>query len=215
MNVADGTRLTNATITGSVLVNDDSATLRVNGGLHNATVRLDWKSVLSDTIVIEEILIDGPEITFEGTPASSNLGMIRDNAKAFAPAQSSEKAPAPNRDAQEGSGKKVVIKQFIMTNARANMWVRAGGFESKVQGVTLQDIRLENIGNASDGASVQEVIATLLTSIVTSATRMVTNLDKPLEKGAQAVGETAKQIGRSAEKATSKALEDVKGLFNK
>ncbi|HKW86235.1 MAG TPA: AsmA family protein, partial [Nitrospiraceae bacterium] len=51
--------------------------------LHNATVHLDWRSVLSDTIVIEEILIDGPEITFEGNLPSSNLGTIRDNAKAF------------------------------------------------------------------------------------------------------------------------------------
>ena len=183
--------------------------------LHNVTVRLDWKSMLSDTVVIEEILIDGPDITFEGTPTSSNLGIIRDNAKAFAPTQSSENGPAPKRDAQRGSGKKVVIKQFTMTNARANMWVRAGGFETKAQGVTVPDIRLKNIGNASGGASVQEVVATLLTSVVTTATRLVTSLDKPLEKGAQAVGESTKQIGRSAEKAASKTLEDVKGLFNK
>ena len=183
--------------------------------LHNATVRLDWKSMLSDTVIIEEILIDGPEVTFEGIPTSNNLGMIRDNAKAFAPTQSSENGPAPKRNVQQGSGKKVVIKQFTMTNARANMWVRAGGFETKAQGVTLPDIRLRNIGNESGGASVQEVIATLLTSVVTSATRLITSLDKPLEKGAQAVGESTKQIGRSAEKAASKALEDVKGLFNK
>jgi hypothetical protein len=176
--------------------------------LHNATVRLNWKSVLSDTVVIEEILIDGPEITFEGAPASSNLGTIRDNAMAFAPAESSEKAPAPKRDAQQGSGKKVVIKQFTMTNARANIWMRASGFETKAQGISLQDIRLESIGDASGGASVQEVIATVLSSIANSATRMVTSLDKPLEKGAQALGE-------SAEKATSKTLEDVKGLINK
>lgn len=180
--------------------------------LHNATVRLDWKSVLSDTVVIEEILIDGPEITFEGTPASSNLGTIRDNAKAFAPADSSEKAPTPKRDAQQSSGKKVVIKQFAMTNARANMWVRAGGFETKAQGVTLPDIRLKNIGNTSGGASVQEVITTLLTSITNSAIRLVTNLDKPLEKGAQMLGESAKQAGQSAEKAASQAVE---GLFKK
>src|SRR5207249_10287702 len=102
-----------------------------------------------------------------------------------------------------------------MKTARAKMRVRAGGFETKAQGGTLPDIRLTNIGNASDGASVQVVIATLLTSVVTTATRLVISLDKPLEKGAQAVGESTKQIGRSAEKAASKALEDVKGLFNK
>lgn len=183
--------------------------------LHNATVRLDWKSVLSDTVVIEEILIDGPEITFEGTPVGSNLGTIRDNAKAFASAESSEKAPTPKRDAQQGSGKKVVIKQFTLTNPRANMLVRAGGVETKAQGVTLPDIRLKNIGNASGGASFHEVISTVLTSIANSAARMVTSLDKPLEKGAQMLGESSKQVGQSTEKAASKALEDVKGLFSK
>jgi len=179
--------------------------------LHNATVRLDWKSVLSDTVVIEEILIDGPEISFEGTPAGSNLGTIRDNAKAYAPAESSEIAPVPKRDAQQGSGRKVVIKQFTMTNARAIMLVRAGGVETKAQGISLQDIRLESIG----GASFHEVIATVLTSITNSASRLVTNLDKPLEKGAQMLGESSKQVGQSAEKATSKALENAKGLLNK
>ncbi len=176
--------------------------------LRNATVRLDWKSALSDPVIIEEIVIDGPEITFEGTMASSNLGTIRDNATAFAPADSSEKAPAPKRDAQQSSGKKVVIKQFTMTNARANLWLRAGGVETKAQGISLQDIRLKNIGAASGGASFQEVATIVLTSITNSAARLATSLDKPLEKGAQALGE-------SAEKATSKTLEDVKGLLNK
>jgi len=176
--------------------------------LHNATVRLDWKSALSDPVIIEEIVIDGPEVTFEGTPASSNLGTIRDNATAFAPAESSEKTPASKRDAQQSSGKKVVIKQFTMTNARANLWLRAGGVETKAQGISLSDIRLKNIGAASGGASFQEVVTIVLTSITNSAARLATSLVNPQEKGAQALGE-------SAEKATSKTLEDVKGLINK
>ncbi|MGH7229692.1 MAG: hypothetical protein ACREIH_10840 [Nitrospiraceae bacterium] len=176
--------------------------------LRNATIRLDWMSVPSDILVIEEIVIDGPEITFEGTPASSNLGTIRDNAKAFASADSSEKAPSPKSEPKQVFGKKVRIKRFSLTNARANLWLRAGGVETKAQGLTLQDIRLENIGNESSGASVQEVIAIVLTSLTNSATRLATSLDKALEKGAQALGE-------SAEKATSNTLEDVKGLLKK
>lgn len=176
--------------------------------LHNATVRLNWKSVLSGTVIIEEILIDGPEITFEGTPAGTNLGTIRDNAKAFAPGESSEKTPAANRAAQQGSGKKVVIKQFTMTNARANMLVRAGGVETKAQGISLSDIRLTNIGAASGGVSFQEVATIVMTSITNSASRMVTSLDKPLEKGAQMLDESAKQIGESAPKS-------LEGLLNK
>ena len=49
--------------------------------LPNIRVRVNRNSVLTDTIVIEEVLIDGPAITFEGSLLGSNLGDIQDNVK--------------------------------------------------------------------------------------------------------------------------------------
>src|SRR2546430_12659546 len=40
-------------------------------------------SALSDKLIIEEILIDGPEITYEGGASGSNISKIQDNVAAF------------------------------------------------------------------------------------------------------------------------------------
>ena len=49
--------------------------------LPSIRVRVNRNSVLTDTIIIEEILIEGPAITFEGSLLGSNLGDIQDNVK--------------------------------------------------------------------------------------------------------------------------------------
>src|SRR2546427_6935112 len=45
--------------------------------LADAKVKVDLKSALSDKLIIEEILIDGPEITYEAGPSGSNISKIR------------------------------------------------------------------------------------------------------------------------------------------
>ncbi|HXG48436.1 MAG TPA: hypothetical protein VNO52_12480, partial [Methylomirabilota bacterium] len=45
-------------------------------------VDVDVGSLLSDTIVVEQIFIEGPEITFEGGLKGSNLGRLLDNLEA-------------------------------------------------------------------------------------------------------------------------------------
>ena len=50
--------------------------------LGEAKVDVDLKSTLADTVIIREILIDGPEITFEGSLTGSNLVKIRTNVEA-------------------------------------------------------------------------------------------------------------------------------------
>ena len=45
--------------------------------LSNIRVLVDQKSVLTNTVVIDEIIIDGLAITFEGSLLGSNLGDIK------------------------------------------------------------------------------------------------------------------------------------------
>src|SRR5881397_1589277 len=51
--------------------------------LADAKVHVNLKSALSDKLIIEEILIDGPEITYEAGPSGSNLSKIQQNVAAF------------------------------------------------------------------------------------------------------------------------------------
>ena len=47
--------------------------------LDEAAISIDVGSLLSNTIVINEILIDGPQVTYEGTMDSSNMKTIMGN----------------------------------------------------------------------------------------------------------------------------------------
>jgi hypothetical protein len=65
-------------------------------------VALDVRSALSDVVTVESILIEGPEITYEGGLGGSNIGKILENIEAFAggggekPAAESSSASSKN-----------------------------------------------------------------------------------------------------------------------
>src|SRR2546428_13249425 len=63
--------------------------------LAHAKVKVDLKSALSDKLIIEEILIDSPEITYEGSPSGSNLTKIRQNGAGFGKSARPEDTPEP------------------------------------------------------------------------------------------------------------------------
>jgi uncharacterized protein involved in outer membrane biogenesis len=182
--------------------------------LNEANVQVNWKSVLEDTVVIETIEVNGPEITFESRLSGSNLSTIRDNVQAFTSSASAAKASGAARS-DRASRKKVHVKRFILRDGRVTVWLGAGSLESKALTVPLPDVQLKDIGKESDGATPEQVTAAVFTAIYNAALRTVTGAAKPLEKGTEAIGESVRQLGEAGEKAASKALESVRGLLDK
>src|SRR5437867_702337 len=139
--------------------------------LADAKVDVDLKSALSDKLIIEEILIDSPEITYESGPSGSNLGKIQENAAAFgksvAPTEGAE-TKSPKKDPTQ---KKVQINHFILKNVRLN--ASASMLKGKALTITLPDIRLRDIGKESGGVTVQKAVAEVFAAITTSVVQAV------------------------------------------
>ena len=76
--------------------------------LDHFLLRLKPTSVFSKKIVIRQILIDGPEITYEVTLKGSNIGKISDNA-------SGGSAPAPRRKPRRSRRRKPARRLRLMT----------------------------------------------------------------------------------------------------
>jgi hypothetical protein len=178
--------------------------------LGDARVKVDVRSALTDKLIIEEIVVDAPDVTYEVVVTRSNIAQIQENVSAFGKSLGGgESAPKPAQDVNAHQ-KKVQINHFIVRNGRVN-----ASTLGRSATVPLPEIHLRDIGKESGGVTAEKAAAEAFAALNRSVVQSVAGAGKFLEKGAEAAGEAAKSAGSEAEKAGSKAVEGVKGLFGK
>jgi uncharacterized protein involved in outer membrane biogenesis len=177
--------------------------------LTDARVSVDLKSILSDKLIIEEILIDGPDITFELNPSGSNIGKLQGNVTAFGRSSGAKEASgAPAQ--KDTTQKKVQINHFILKNAQVH--ASAPMLQQPTQTLALPDIHLQGLGKEPAGTTVQKAAVQVFTAINTTTIQTVANSSKLLQQGVGMADDAAKRLGGES---GSKALEGVKGLLGK
>ena len=170
----------------------------------DAKVKVDQKTALSDKLIIEEILIDGPEITYEGSPSGSNISKIQENVAAFGKSVGTKEGAESKSEKKDPTQKKVQINHFIVKNGLVKL--SASLLKGKALAVRLPDLHLRDIGKESGGVMVQQAAAEVLMAINKSVMQSVAGSGKLLEKAAE---EAAKGLGSEA----GKAVEGIKRLF--
>ena len=151
-------------------------------------VKLDTASVYADPIVIEEVVIDGPHVTYEPGLRGGNLAALLRNVSGSADAQQAGAA------GEAGSGPKLVIAELRFTNGHVHLVDPLRGREIEVD---LPDLRLENIGRKSGGAGAAQVVEQLLGAVVKSTSRAAT----------VALGSTGQKLGESLKGVLEKLLD--------
>jgi hypothetical protein len=169
--------------------------------------RIKWGTVLSDRVVIEEMTIDGPEVTYEGMRSKSNLSTILDNVQSSSTGPHPKPGGPPAQPARWAE-KKFLIKDLNLTNGRVAASVGTGMLGKQSFSVPLPDIHLKDIGKESDGATVAEALSVVFGALNKAGAQAVASAAKALEKKAK---EAAELVGQDV----SKALEAIKGLFKK
>ena len=168
-------------------------------------VVLDTSTVTSDTIVIKEVVIDGPQVTYEvGADAGSNIGAIQANVDKFAGGDASKPAAAKPEDA--GGGKKFIIERLTIREGRVE--VAATFLGNNKLGADLPAITLKDIGKSSGGATSGEVAAEILDAITGKVIAAVGKLD--LDKLAKDAGNILDEAGKLLEGA-GKGIDDLFG----
>lgn len=164
--------------------------------LGSVRIAVDLKSLASDCVVVKEIVVEGPEVTFEGGLKGSNLSRIQKNVESFVPAapKSKDEKPAPQ--------KKVIIDHFQVTGGKVNLSMTALGGKSLT--VPLPPVELHGIGRKSNGATIGEAAKQMFGSITGAATGAVAGAGDLLKGGTEQL-----------EKAGQAAAGLVKGLFGK
>ena len=202
-----------ATLSGFVMGNPEG--FQTESALTFATVRVevDLWSLLTDKIVIRDIYIDSPRVTYEaGILAKSNFATIQKNVEDFA-GPPSEKKPGEEKK----PGKKIQIDHFLMENGKVS--VSAKLLQGQSLTVPLPRIELRDIGKESGGASPVEVVSEVFGKVAGSVEEVakgaLARAKELVGKGAEAVGEAGKGVIKGGKEAVGGAVEGIKGLFNK
>ncbi len=162
--------------------------------MQNLRVDLDTASLLGgadDPIVIRDITIEGPFVTYE-------LKGIRDNLHKLLANLGADDEDEPKEEKKEKAekkegGRKVVIEHFLFKDAKVRVAV-AGG---KGAVVPLPDIELKDIGRSSGGATVLDATGQILRQITVGT--VVAVKDVLVDLGGAAVDAAAGAAGAAAD----------------
>jgi hypothetical protein len=130
----------------------------------NISLNVDKKTLISDTIVINEISIDHASLALEGTLRGNNLGKLMQNIKSY---DSGSKSPGEKKQA---SSRKFIVKRVLITGTQLRVEASALG-QSVSQSLPLGDIHLENLGSNGAGISAADVAQQILVPLINSAIR--------------------------------------------
>lgn len=163
-------------------------------------VQVDGNSLLSDTVIIEEVLIVAPAMTFEWSLRGSNLGRIQENVKRHTRSGSDDNGREKD---EEEPGKTVHIKKVTVKDAIINVSFIGG--QREVSQLPLPDLELRDIGNPSGGTTFSQASAVIVDEIYAAILKAVMKSGFLLPQGVEQLG---KAIGKMGEKL-------LQGLFGK
>lgn len=197
--------------------------------LGSIAVDIDNSTLLSDTIVIKEIAIDGLALTYEKGLLDSNLGALIEQLSAGAEKEAPEageaEEPTEPQDATEKPAKKVVIEKLSITGSRMNFSITGAAALTGGGAIPLPlpPITLTDLGKEKEGITFVEAIQEVLQAIagaagtaIAGAGNLVGDAGKAVGEGAMDVGEGAVEAGKAvggaaldAGKAVGDALKNV------
>src|SRR5262245_19077708 len=178
----------------------------------NVKLAVQPSSVFSDVVVIDEINIQAPEITFEGTlDGQNNLMKILDNLKSSAPAtqKPGEKEPAPSGEKKE---KKFIVKKFVLDNAKLDLKLNVASLSVKPAPVQVAPVHLDNIGVAENGVTAGELSMTVMKPLVTNVVEAVKKSYDETKKSVDTAIKDIQNIGKDGN-SVNKAIQSVTNLI--
>lgn len=162
-------------------------------------------SLLSSRIIINEILINDPEITYEMALTGSNIARLKKNISIETGSGGSDKK---QKSSQAGNGPQIQINDLKITNGKIRLSAKL--LLGKTVTVPLPDIHLKDIGKDEKGASLGEAVEKILAAVSENTTRAAGGSHKFIDQGLKSTGETISQGTESATRVLEKAGEEVK-----
>lgn len=136
------------------------------------SLKVDTGTITGNTILIKEIVIQAPEVTYElANTGGSNLDAIKKNVDAF----TKKMGGGSSASSDSSDGKKLIIENLYVKDGKVN--VSASFLQGKTLSSPLPTIHLTDIGKEKKGASAGEVADKVLSAITAAAGKSVASLN--------------------------------------
>ena len=169
-------------------------------------LKVNTRSVFSNKIIIDHIIIKRPAMSYEKKLTTSNLKKLLENIEQFT-GPSSEPEAETAEEEKAGTKKQVIIKKLLIEDG--TIYVGALGIG---QTVPLPRIEMENIGEDGNEMTMPEVIDLVLSKVLQSIGPAIASAG---ELGGAAVDVLKTQGLDKVGQATDLVGEGIKGLLGK
>jgi hypothetical protein len=206
-------------INGFVLGNPQGFKTPAAISVGTANLAIEPRSLFDNKVIIRDITVDGPEITFETDLTAVNLKKILSNVEETTggdgkPSSSDTNQPAPSKSAESSEGKKLEVDSFLIKNAKVHVSVNAPVIGQQTANVSIPEIHLMNMGTNAEGITAAELSKEVLKVIVEKSGQEAEKVIADMSKGGKFFGKEPGAIvsqTNTLQNAASKALD----LFNK
>ena len=192
------------------LVVGNPAPFKTESALNLGEIRvsIDPTTITGGTIVIKEIVIGSPEITYELDSGGSNIDAIQKNVENYLESSDdSGETQSAAEDSDEGEATKLVIENLIIRGGKIK--VSATLLRGKTLDASLPDIHLKDIGKEEGGASPGDVVNEIVASLKAGVGAGVSGLNLGTLLGG--VGDAAKIATESLKSGAEGAAATVQG----
>lgn len=191
------------TLSGLVVGNPEGFNTNSAFELGSVSVTLDLASLAGDIIIINEIAIEAPQVTYEMGGGGSNLDAIQRNVEAYLARLGGDGGAAES----SGGGPRLVIENLYVRNGTIR--VSATVLKGKTLDSSLPDIHLTNIGKDQGGASPGQVVSEIMAAVSGSVGQAAAVVDlggitEKITDTAAKLKERVKETAEGAKKAFKK-----------
>lgn len=186
-----------ATLSGLVVGNPAGFKTDSAFKMNAISVTIDVASVTKDPIVIKQVVVTDPIVSYELGDKGSNIDVIKNNVSG--PGSAAGKK-------SESQGPKFIIENLYVRGGKVNVSAVALGGKSMT--ASLPEIHLKDIGKKKGGASQAEVAESVMAALTKRIDGFVSQLDlSGVLKGVEKVPDALKGIAGGAGKKAGAAAE--------
>ncbi|MCK9229922.1 MAG: hypothetical protein M0Q23_09340 [Syntrophales bacterium] len=174
--------------------------------VRDITVRISMASLLKKVIVIEEVIVDGASITWEGVLGNNHRQIIRNMqtyVEGFTQPAAGGKPPGPDR--KKETGRNVTIKKVVLRNSSLVL-VAAG---KQLATVPIPNRRLTDISTGKGGKRPEEAVRETYDLVYDTLSRSAGEHSRVFREKLGELEQRGKDILESAGEATAGIREEA------
>lgn len=179
------------------------------------SVQLDRDSLLSDTIIIHEIVIDAPAIVYETQGKMDNfealLKNIQESTGGSKAEASGESEPAGEQPAESKPSKKLIIENVYVRNGQVTADIT--GLPGEGLSLDLPEIHIADIGKESGGTTPAKAAAKLVDGLYDGLQQAFKDSGDIVMQGGEWLMDQAGGATQGAQEEVEGAVDELKSLF--